>query len=145
MSYTVKFNFRDSRGRSVSRSLHNDEPLIADVLTDVGELTALWNPLTDLAFENVVVTRRDDSDAFAGATVSNRDENTSVKVLAEDGYVYDFDLPDIPDALHPGETLDVTDAAVVAFFDEFLTAGPWRINLRTPTAIASLISGKLDK
>ncbi len=145
MAYTVKFNFRDSRGRTVSRSLHNDEPLIADVITDVGELTTLWNPITDLAFEEVVITSRNTADAFAGAAVSNRDENTSVKVMGEDGYVYDFDLPDVPDALHPGETLDVTDAAVVAFFDEFLTAGPWRVNLRNPTAIASLISGKLDK
>ncbi len=145
MPYTVKWNFRDSRGRTVSRSIHNTAALIADVLTDVGVLGPLWDALTDLAFEQVVITQRDDSDAFAGAAISNRDENTSVKVMGEDGYVYDFDLPDVPDAKHPGESLDVTDADVVAFFDEFETADRWRINLRTPTAIASLISGKLDK
>ena len=115
------------------------------MLTEVAILAPLWDAITDLELIDVVITNRDTSDAFAGAAISSVDENTSVKVRGGDTYVYDFNLPDVPDALHPGESLDVTDAAVVAFFDEFDTAETWRVNLRNPTDITDLISGQLDK
>ena len=141
----VKFNFIDSRGRTISRTLWNTETTLAAVLTETAILAPLWAALTDLELTDIVITNRDTSDAFAGAAISSRDENTSVKVTGGDTYVYDFNLPDMPDAFHPGESLDVTDAAVVAFFDEFDSAETWRINLRNPTDIVNLISGKLDK
>jgi len=141
----VKFNFIDSRGRTISRTLWNTGTTIAAVLADVATLAPLWDAITDLQFLEVVLTNRDVGDAFAGAAISSIDENTSVKVRGGDGWVYDFNLPDVPDALHPGESLDVTDAAVVAFFDEFDSGDNWRINLRNPTDITDLISGKLDK
>ncbi len=141
----VKFNFQDSRGRTISRTIWNTGATLALVLAEVAILAPLWDAITDLELIDVVITNRDVSDAFAGAAISSVDENTSVKVRGGDTYVYDFNLPDVPDALHPGESLDVTDAAIVAFFDEFDTAETWRVNLRNPTDITDLISGQLDK
>lgn len=142
---SVKFTFRDSRGRAISRTLAHEGTVVADILSDAGTLAGLWNPLTDLAFESVVVSFVDPSGAFAGAAVSNRDEGVSVQVQGGDGRKYDFDLPDMPDAKMPTELLDVTDIDVVAFFDQFNTPNPWRINLNNPTPITALIKGVLDK
>jgi hypothetical protein len=141
----VRFNFRDSRGRATSRTFAHTSDVIATVLTDVGTLAGLWDTLTDLQLENVTVSLTDDGDAFAGAGVSNVDENVSVKARGADGRVYDVDLPDMPDSYTPIELIDITDPDVAAFFDEFGPASPWRVNLNNPTAIVQLISGKLDK
>lgn len=145
MAFRVRFNLMDSRGRRTSRTYHNNQPLIATVLTDITTLSGLWDTITDLALMDVVITQANSDDAFAGAAVSNIDENTSVKALGADNRVYDVDLPDMPDAKHPIAALDVTDADVVAWFDEFGVANNWRVNLSNPTAITLLISGLLDK
>lgn len=145
MSFRVRWNFRDSRARTTSRTFVNTQTLIADVLTDIAALSALWDPITDVELVDVVITQVDTTEAFAGAAVSNVDENTSVKVQGADGRIYDVDLPDLPDALHPGASLDVTDAAIVAFFDEFLVGNTWRVNLNNPTDITALLTGLLDK
>lgn len=145
MSFRVRFNFRDSRARSTSRTFVNNQALIATVITDVGVLAPLWNTITDLELVDVVITQVNTDDAFAGAATSNVDENTSVKVQGADNRVYDVDLPDLPDAKHPIAALDITDADVVAFFDEFDAASHWRVNLNNPTDITAILSGLLDK
>lgn len=143
--FNVRFNFRDSRGRNTSRTIHNTNTLIADVITDVGVLALAWNPLTDLQLVDVTITTTDASGAFAGAAVSNIDENVSVRAQGGDGRVYDFDLPDMPDAKMPTDTLDITDVDVTTFFAEFAAGNNWRVNLNNPTDIVSLINGRLDK
>jgi len=119
--------------------------LIADALTDIGTLAALWNTITEVMLVDVVLTQVDASETFAGAAVSNVDENTSVKVEGADGRTYDVDLPDLPDAKHPIAALDITDVDIVAFFDEFAVGQNWRVNLNNPTDITSILSGLLDK
>lgn len=145
MAFNVRFLFRDSRGRPTSRTYHNTSALIADVFTDVTTLAPLLNAMTDLAMEGIVISVRSTTTTFTGAAVSNVDENVSVKVLAEDGFQYDVDLPDVPDVKTPSEQISLTDTDLVALFGEFETAGKWRINLRNPTAVASVISATLDK
>lgn len=142
---SVKFNFRDSRGRPTSRTLFNVGATIAAVLTDVGTLAALWNPLTDLAFEGVNVSFVDPSSAFAGTPPSNIDENVSVQVTGADGYKYDLDLPDVPDAKTPGEAMSISDADLLAFVAAFQGAGNWRVNLRNPVQITQILKATLDK
>lgn len=145
MAFDVRFNFLDSRGRSTSRSFHNTNALVADVVTQIGVLLALWNVVTDLQFLYATIMNKDAASAFAGAAVSNVDENTSCKVIAGDGKVYDVNLPDVPDAKHPGESLDMTDVDVANFFAEFAVGKTWRLNLNNPTEIVTLVSGQLDK
>jgi hypothetical protein len=140
----VKFNFRDSRGRPVSRTFWNTEVAVADVITEVGTLAGLWNPLTDLEFESVNISFVDPSAAFAGASVSNRAENVSVQVQGGDGRLYDVDLPDVPDAKTVGEAMSLADTDLIAFFAEFAGGGTWRVNLNNPTTITSIISATLD-
>lgn len=141
----VKFNFRDSRGRALSRSVAHTGTVVADILADANTLAGLWDALTDLALESVVVTFTDLSPAFAGAGISNRDENVSVQVQGSDGRKYDFDLPDVPDSFTPTELLDITDINVTNFFAQFAAPNGFRINLNNPTEVASVIKGVLDK
>lgn len=141
----VRFNFRDSRGRNTSRTYWNTAVNdVAQTITDAGALALLLDPLTDLALVDITITYPGAA-SFAGAAVSNVDENVSVKVEGGDGRIYDVDIPDMPDAKMPTEVLDITDVDVVAFFNQFLVAGPWRVNLNNPTDIATVIRGTLDK
>jgi hypothetical protein len=93
----------------------------------------------------VVVTKKDATPSFAGVAGSNIDENVSVQVLAADSFAYDVDLPDVPSAKLSGGTMVLTDTDLVAFFAPFLAAGPWRVNLRNPTAFVSIVKAVLDK
>jgi len=145
MAFDVRFNFLDSRGRSTSRSFHNTNALVADVVTQIGVLMTLWDAITDLQFLYATIMNKDTAAAFAGAAISNVDENTSCKVIAGDGKVYDVNLCDVPDSFHPGESLDMTDLAVSNFFAEFAVGKTWRLNLNNPTEIVTLVSGQLDK
>lgn len=145
MSFRCRFNFRDSRARTTSRTFVNDEPLIATVLTDIATLAGLWDVITDAELVNVVITQVDATEAFAGAATSNIDENTSVKVQGADGRIYDVDLPDLPDALHPIAALDITNIGITNFFDEFAVGNNWRVNLNNPTDVTAILSGLLDK
>lgn len=145
MSFRVRFNFRDSRARTTSRTFVNTQALIANVLLDIATLAALWDTITELQLVDVVMTQVDTTEAFAGAATSNVDENTSVKVQGADNRIYDVDLPDLPDAKHPIAALDITDADVVAFFDEFAVGNNWRVNLNNPTDVTAILSGLLDK
>jgi len=141
----VTFSFLDSRSRRTTRSFWNTEATLALVLAAVTALVAEWNPLTDLALEKVTITNVSTADAFAGAAVSNIDENVSVQVIAANGRRYDIDLPDVPDAKTPGENMDITDADLVAFFALFAGGGTWRVNPDNPQAITTIVKATLDK
>jgi len=145
MASVVKFNFLDGNGRKTSRSIVYDSDVLATVLTGAAALAVLWAPLTDLQLTGVVVTKKDNSVVFAGVSTSNIDENVSVQVLGADGYAYDFDLPDPPTAKISGGVIALTDADLVAFFAEFDAGSSWRVNLRNPTAVASVVKAVLDK
>jgi len=141
----VKFNFRDSRGRPTSRTYWNTATVLSDVLSDVTTFAPLLNALTDLALESITVSVKSTTTTFAGAAVSNIDENVSLKVLGGDGWGYDVDLPDVPDLKTPSGVIALTDADLLAFAAAFAVAEPWRINLRNPTTIGTLVSATLDK
>lgn len=145
MPYNVKFNFRDSRGRPTSRTYHNTQALIADALTDAGTLAALMNPLTDLALEGITLSVKNSTINFAGSPPSSIDSNVSLKVVGGDGFGYDVDLPAVPNAKTTAEQMSLADADLVAFTNAFGVGGTWRVNLRNPTDIATLVSATLDK
>ncbi len=142
----VRFNMVDEFGRTTSRTWFNDEPLLAEVLTDVGIIAPLLEAVIQGGLTGIVITLSDTAETFVATTPSNIDENASVKVVGGDARNYDFDLP-MPAAVLrlAGGSIDVANAALVSFFDQFLLADAWRINLSTPTDIASVTSGTLDK
>lgn len=145
MASDVTFSFLDSRGRVTTRKVVHTSDVIATILSDVGTLAPLWNALTDLELTHVTISKRSSADAFAGAAISNIDENVSARVLLANGYYADFNLPDMPDTFTPAGVIDPTNLSIVNFFAEFGAGNPWRVNSQNPQAIASIVSGTLDK
>lgn len=146
MAFNVRFNFTDEKNGKTSRTYHNTNALIADVLTDVTTMAALIDVVSLGGLSDVVITQKSAAEASAAEANSNIDDNASVQVNGADGYVYDFDLPMPPPGIILSDRrLDVTDAGVIALFAAFGAGDNWRINLRVPTAISSVIGGVLDK
>lgn len=146
MAFDVTFNFSDEFNRVTQRTWHNTEALIADVLTDVTAIAALLDAVSLAGLKNVIISQRSAAEASAAEAGSNVDANASIQVEGADGYKYDFDLPcPDPSILNTDGTLDTSDAGVVALFAVFGAGDAWRINLRNPTAIATVVGGILDK
>lgn len=147
MAFEVTFHWIDGlKGKRFSR-WHNTNALIADVLSDVTTLAALADAVMLGGLKKVTISQRSTAEASAPEAGANADENVSCQVVGADGYNYDFDLPmpDKANIINSDRTLDTTDANVIAFFAAFGAGDNWRINLRNPTAIASLTGGLLDK
>ena len=145
MASNVVFQFLDSRGRAKTRTLVNVSDVIATVLADVAVLGPLWDVLTDLQLVGVTISVKSTATAFAGAAISNVDENVSAQVLQGNGFKADFNLPDMPDSFTPAGVIDPVDISIAAFFAEFLIGATWRINTQNPQDITTVISGVLDK
>jgi len=145
MATPVTFHFLDSRGRDTSRTVVNTSDVLVDVISAATTLAGLWNPLTDMGLTGVTISIKSPTPNFAGAAISNKDENTSVQVVQANGRKYDFDLPDVPDAKHPTELMDITDLDLVAFFNAFAPAGTWRVNVANPQAISQVLRARLDE
>lgn len=146
MAFDVRFEFTDEKARVTTRTYVNNLATVALVLVQAAVIAPLFDAVMMGGLNKIVLTQVDTSDAYAAIADSNTDKNASIKVLGEDGYNYDFDLPMINSALVlAGGAIDTADAAMVALFAEFVTAKSWRINRRNPTAIASVVDGLLDR
>jgi len=140
----VQLVFQDSHGRQTSRELYNTATTIADTITNINSLVALWNPLTDLSIVRYTIST-DGVLAITGAAVSNIDENVSLKVTTDVGVKRDFNLPDVPDAKVTDGQLSSADLDLVALMAAFETGGTWRVNQIHPEYVVSWVAGILDK
>lgn len=146
MALPVQFRWLDTFGRVKRQTLTTTSTTLAAALTDVTAFVALWDAVSDGGLESVSISQTDESDAFAAAAGSNIDVNGSLLVQGDDGFKYDLNLPMILSSLVTGGgAINIADAALVSFTDQFLTGGKWRVNNRFPTFITSVISGQLDK
>lgn len=141
----VKFAWLDSHGRNRRQTLTTTEATIAGALVEVTAFVALFDAISDGGLTNISISTTDNSDAFVAGAGSNVDVNASLQVQGADGFKYDLNVPMIADAFVAGGSVVITDLAVVAFTNQFLAAGKWRMNNRFPTAITAVLSGTLDK
>jgi hypothetical protein len=146
MALPVQFRWLDIHGRVKRQTLTSTATTLAAALTDVTAFVALFDAVSDGGLQSVSISQTDDSDAFVAAAGSNIDVNGSLLVQGDDGFKYDLNLPMILASLVTGGgAIDIGDAALVSFTNQFLTGGAWRVNNRFPTFITSVISGQLDK
>lgn len=146
MAFEVTFDFTDQWNRKTTRRWYNNQALVATVLTDIAALAPLYDAVGLGGISGVVITQKSTATTLAAGGASNIDANASIKVIAGDGYKYDFDLP-MPSStiLNNDGTIITDDTDLVAFFNEFATAGHWRINLRNPTDVVTIDGGSVDK
>ncbi len=142
----VQFSWLDDYGRTRRQTLTSTATTIAAALTDVGTFVALMTPASDGGLTRVSISTKDASDAYAATAAANIDVNASLQVQGDDGFKYDLDLPMIkPVFVTGGGAVIIADATILAWTNQFLTGGPWRVNNRFPTFITSVLSGQLDK
>lgn len=142
----VQFRWLDAYGRVRRQTLTTTATTIALALTEVASFVPLFDAISDGGLQSVSVNSQDEGDAYAAAAGSNIDVNASLQVQGDDGYKYDLNVPMIQAALViGGGAIDISDANLVAFTNQFLVGGTWRMNNRTPTFITSVIKGILDK
>lgn len=142
----VQFRWLDTFGRVKRQTLTTTAATIVLALVEVTAFVALFDAVSDGGLQSVSISVQDLSDAFAAAAGSNIDVNGSLLVQGADGFKYDLNLPMILSSLVTGGgAINIGDAALVSFTDQFLVAGDWRVNNRFPTEITSVISGQLDK
>lgn len=142
----VQFNWVDDYGRVRRQTLTTTDATIAAALASVTAFVALWDAVSNGGLNAVKISTSDSSDAFVAAADANIDVNASLQVQGADGFKYDLDVPMIiPSLVTGGGAIIIGDVALVAFTDQFLVAGKWRMNNRFPTEITAVLSGKLDK
>lgn len=142
----VQFTWLDAFGRLKRQTLITTAATIALALVEVTAFVALFTPISDGGLVNVSISTKDNADAFAATAGSNVDVNGSLKVAGADGFNYDLNVPMISSSLVTGGgAINIGDLALVAWTNQFLLAGNWRVNNRFPTEITSVISGQLDK
>lgn len=142
----VQFRWLDTYGRVKRQTLTTTAATIAAALTNITAFIALFDAVSDGGLQSVSVSVQNDDDKYAAAAGSNIDVNGSLKVQGDDGFKYDLNLPMILSSLVTGGgAINISDAALVSFTNQFLTGGVWRVNNRFPTFITSVISGQLDK
>lgn len=142
----VQFSWVDDYGRVRRQTLTTTSTTIATALTDVAAFVALFTPVSDGGLNQVSISEVDSADAYSPVADANIDVNGSLKVQGADSFKYDLNLPMIKSTMVTGGgAILIGDAAMVAFTNQFLVAGKWRVNNRFPTEITSVISGQLDK
>ncbi len=146
MAFNVRFKFVDDHGRNTFRTYHNTQATIALVLTQVGVLAPVIDAAIEGGLTDVLISQVSTADAFAQAVDANIDTNGSLKVLAGDGFNYDFNVPMIlPSLVLAGGVLDTDNVLLTNLVAEFASGKTWRINLRNPTDITEITGGSLDK
>lgn len=149
MAFNVTFTLNDSMNRVTTKTWFNTNVLIADVLTDIAALSPLLQAVIQGGLLSVIISQTSTGGAFTpSAEESNIDEGARIKVIGGDANNYSFALP-MPrsDLRQAGGSLNVSDPDLVAFLAEFdgLAGNNWRINLKNPTTIATVVSGTVDK
>jgi hypothetical protein len=145
----VQFNLIDHNNSVIRKKFWNTNTDLATVLADVAVMAPLLQAIVQGGLQDVTISTEDSSDAFAvSAEESNIDEGMTLSVLGGDGFNYPLKVP-MPrsDLRLPGRAIALNDADLVAFLAKFDggAGNDWRINLRNPTTVVSVNSGKLDK
>lgn len=142
----VTFTFTDDNGRTTNRTFTTTSTTIADAITDVAAFATIATAAFDCGLNGVTITEKDSAADYAAVANSNIDEGATFKVTADDGYDYSIKMPIPKVAIRAGGgAINLADPLVLAFTNQFLTGGKWRVNTRAPTFVTVVNQGLLDK
>lgn len=145
MAINVTLRLRDSFGRETTKRVETTATVLAnavDAISGVGGYLTELNAVTDLQFISAVFSSKDDTGAFAGAANSNADVGATFTVLTTTGKRASHHIPGFPLSLvGAGGQIDVAGAAVVAYFENFVSG---ILRLSDGEQVSSILSGSLD-
>ncbi|GAH91338.1 unnamed protein product [marine sediment metagenome] len=142
MAFEVGVQFLDDYGRTTTRRFQNTDALVADALTSVGSLVANFLAVSDLGTlkHDVAVRTVEANPAQTGA---NKDVGGTLHCVLDNSKLYPLKIPGIRDTmLNPDGSIDLEDLAIVAYFENFMTAGKFRVS--EGNYVVSVLYGELD-
>lgn len=142
-NYLVKYSLVDSMGRPGTKTLET-QVLVdqAAALTAAASMAILLDDVTEMRIKSYTVSERIVyTDTFeAGA---NRDEGASITVEKADNYNAPHNIPAPVQAMRlPDGTVDLTNAALIAYFAEFEATGDFQLS--DGEVITSVVRGTID-
>jgi len=142
----VRFTYIDAYGRRITQTLTSTATTIPDAITAVGLFAPLMQAISDGGLEEVTFTSKSTASAYAVTAGANRDVAATMQLKTSVGYDYALKIPMVKSSLvEAGGGIDTSDADMLAYLNQFLTGGGWRLNNRTPVYMVQVVGGELDK
>lgn len=156
MGYTITLTLKDGQDRLTTKDIDlvNSISTVAAAQTVLDAIAADWPGISGLGLVSASLTVPMTLAATTPQDTSNFDEGALIKILAADGGKLSWRIPgplkDVDGLfvyITSGE-VDISDAGIVAWFANYLSAGGLRFTKygqRVMAAAGGLISGKLEK
>jgi len=144
MAFTATIVLEDSFHTQVSKRYETETEVLATAQAAVADLVSDLEAITDLGVVSVAYALKDLSEASSPADPSNVDAGATFRVRLDNGKVAAHKVPGFPLSKVSGadRKIDVEDADVVAYFDNFESAGAFKLN--EGNYVTAVLSGKLD-
>jgi len=142
MAFEVGLTLVDDYARTTTRRFTNTATLVADALTQVGAFITLLLAVSDAGTVKHEITTRTVA-SNAADSGANKDVGGTIHCRLDNGKVYPLHIPCIKAAmLNPDGTIDIADAAITAYVDEFMTGGHFTVS--EGNLIDEILYGELD-
>lgn len=143
MSIVATVVLQDSLNTQVTKRFECEATTLAQAAIDMNLLITDLEAITDLGVVSITYSEKDITEASAPAANSSVDAGATFRVRLDNGKVAAHKVPGFPIAkVSTDRNIDVTDADVVAYFDNFLAAG--NFTLSEGNVVTAILSGKFD-
>jgi len=133
----------DSLSTQVTKRYECEATTLTQAGIDVNLLIVDLEAITDLGVVSVTYSEKDTAEASAAAANSSVDAGGTFRLRLADGGIAVHKVPGFPiSKVGSNRNIDVADADVEAYFDNFLTAGAF--TLSDGEVITAALSGSFD-
>jgi hypothetical protein len=144
MAIVATVTLIDSLNSTVTKRLECEATTLAQAAIDMNALLTDLKAITDLGIVSVTYTEKDETEAVAAGAGSSIDAGATFRLRLTDSSVAVHKVPGFPiSKVGSDRNINVSDADVVSYFDNFLAAGAF--TLSDGEVIESVLSGKFDK
>lgn len=143
MSIVATVVLIDSLNTVVTKRYECEAATLATAGVDMNLLVVDLEAISDLGVVSITYSEKDVAEASAAAASSSVDAGATFRVRLADGGIASHKVPGFPIAkVATNRNIDVEDADVVSYFDNFLDAGAF--TLSDGEVITEILSGKFD-
>jgi hypothetical protein len=143
MAFIATVTLVDSLNTQVKKRYEMETDVLATAQTVMVDVIADLEAVTDLGVVSIAYTEKDDTLESAAAANSSVDAGATFRLRLTDGGVAVHKIPGFPIAkVSSNRNIDVSDADVVAYFNNFFDAGA--LTLSDGETISAVLSGTFD-
>jgi hypothetical protein len=143
MTIVATVSLIDSLNTQVTKRFECEAATLAIAAVDLNLLITDLEAISELGVVSITYSEKDVAEASSPAALSSVDMGATFRVRVADGGIASHKVPGFPIAkVDTNRNIDVTDADVVAYFDNFLDAGAF--TLSDGEVITEILSGKYD-